>query len=110
MLKPGGVLAIAVKHPFDFIVVGGPPFTITMPYWSDHKDQPWHRKEGKSVRLRVYLRTMSQWFDLLAAAGFVIERLVEPREDKLDPVPGDTLDDAWIALLPYTLILKARKR
>jgi len=110
VLKPGGVLAIAVKHPFDVIVVGGPPFTVTTSYWSGHKDQPWDWKDGASVRLRAYLRTMSQWFDLLAAAGFVIERLVEPREDALEAAPGDALSNAWLALLPYTLILKARKR
>ena len=53
---------------------------------------------------------MSEWFDLVSNAGFAIERLVEPREDQLEKAEDDQLDDRWLALLPYTLIIKARKR
>ena len=59
--------------------------------------------------LRSYLRTISEWFGQLAAAGFMLERIVEPKEDEL-PAIADELDEAWLALLPYALIIKARKR
>ena len=110
VLKPGGTLAIAVKHPLDVIVEGGPPYRIARSYWSGHEDQPWDWKDGTSTTLRVYIRTLSAWFELLADAGFAIERVIEPREDELPGGPDDKMDNRWLALMPYTLILKARKR
>jgi ubiquinone/menaquinone biosynthesis C-methylase UbiE/ADP-ribose pyrophosphatase YjhB (NUDIX family) len=110
VLKPGGALVIAVKHPFDLTVDGGPPYRVVRSYWSDYADQPWRWKDGTSWTLRVFPRTISRWFEILADAGLVVERLVEPREDALAAGPDDTTDNAWLALLPYTLVLKARKR
>ncbi len=110
VLKPGGTLAIAVKHPFDVIVEGGPPYRVAKSYWSEYVDQPWNWKDGTSTRLRGYLRTVSEWFELLTDSGFAVERIIEPKEDAIEPPPDDTLDNRWLALLPYTLILKARKR
>ena len=54
--------------------------------------------------------TLAQWFDALTSAGFVVERFIEPKEDGLPPGPDDTLDNTWLGLMPYTLIMKARKR
>ena len=110
VLKPSGTLAIAVKHPFDLIVDGGPPFRVVTSYWSEYEDQSWAWKDGTSTRLRMYLRTVSAWFALLTDAGFAVERVVEPKEDALSGGPDDMMDNRWLALLPYTLILKARKR
>jgi ubiquinone/menaquinone biosynthesis C-methylase UbiE len=110
VLKSGGVLAIAVKHPFDVVVEGEPPYRVATSYWAAFKDQPWDWKDGTSTQLRVYLRTMSTWFELLNDAGFAVERVIEPREDELPGGPDDKMDNRWLALLPYTLILKARKR
>jgi ubiquinone/menaquinone biosynthesis C-methylase UbiE/ADP-ribose pyrophosphatase YjhB (NUDIX family) len=110
VLKSGGVLAIAVKHPFDVIVDGGPPYTITMPYWSAHRDSTWRFKEGVAAPLRLYVRTMARWFQVISDAGFAIERLVEPREDVLKGAEDDELNNRWLGLMPYTLVIKARKR
>lgn len=110
VLKPGGMLAIAVKHPFDVIVEGGPPYRVAKSYWSEYEDQPWSWNDGTLTRLRVYLRTVSAWFELLTDAGFAVERIIEPREDELPAGPDDKMDNRWLALLPYTLILRARKR
>ncbi|MBI5288975.1 MAG: methyltransferase domain-containing protein [Chloroflexi bacterium] len=110
VLKPGGVLAIAVKHPFDVHVDGGPPYRIVSPYWAAHGDWPWKFKDGTSAPFRHYFRTMSQWFELVTAAGFTIERVIEPCEADLPKAEGDELDERWMRLLPYTLIIKARKR
>ncbi|HYM15696.1 MAG TPA: methyltransferase domain-containing protein [Dehalococcoidia bacterium] len=110
VLKPGGVLAVAVKHPFDVHIDGGPPYSMSTPYWSDHSDWTWEFPDGVSARFRAYYRTVSRWVDLLVSAGFDLERMWEPKEDTLPAAAGDTLDNAWMALLPYTLVLKARKR
>jgi len=109
VLRTGGTLVLSVKHPFDVIVDGGPPFVVWTPYWTPHHDLNRLVAADDAPPLRSYLRTISEWFDQLTAAGFMVERIVEPKEDEL-PAIADELDDAWLALLPYALIIKARKR
>jgi ubiquinone/menaquinone biosynthesis C-methylase UbiE/8-oxo-dGTP pyrophosphatase MutT (NUDIX family) len=110
VLRPGGVLAMAVKHPLGARTDGGPPYTIWTSYWTAHADWPWEFKDGTSAPLRRYYHTISHWFELLTAAGFTVERVIEPREDELERGPDDALDNTWLGLMPYTLIMKARKR
>jgi ubiquinone/menaquinone biosynthesis C-methylase UbiE/ADP-ribose pyrophosphatase YjhB (NUDIX family) len=110
VLKPGGTLAIAVKHPFGAHVDGPPPLRIWNSYWARSADWPFEVEGIPDVPLRHYFRTMSEWFELIAGAGFTLERLVEPREADLPREDGDDLDNKWLSLLPYTLVMKARKR
>jgi ubiquinone/menaquinone biosynthesis C-methylase UbiE len=107
LLRPSGTLVLSVKHPFDVIVDGGPPFTVWTSYWTPHHDLN-RLVSGDPPPMRSYLRTVSQWFDALAAAGFTVERIVEPKEDEL-PAIADDLNAEWLSLLPYALIIKARK-
>jgi ubiquinone/menaquinone biosynthesis C-methylase UbiE len=111
VLRPGGLLVLSVKHPFDVVVDGdgGPPYAVWTPYWTPHHDLNRLVEQPDAPPMRSYLRTMSQWFESLDAAGFAIERLVEPDESKL-PAVADELDEEWLRLLPYALIIKARKR
>ena len=53
---------------------------------------------------------MSEWFALITDAGLEVEALFEPQEARLPKAEGDELDDEWMRLLPYTLVIKARKR
>jgi ubiquinone/menaquinone biosynthesis C-methylase UbiE/ADP-ribose pyrophosphatase YjhB (NUDIX family) len=112
IVKSGGILAIAIKHPFDLCVDatgGGAPFFLYAPYWTRHEDWTWEVRET-SARFRRYQRTIGEWVDRLDAAGFSLERLIEPKEDALPRVLDDELSDAWLAMVPYTLVIKARRR
>jgi len=98
-----------VKHPFDVHVDGGPPFAMVEPYWTPYRD--WEMAFADvSAPLRAHLRTLSQWFDAIDAAGFVMERVFEPQESESPKAEGDDLSDDWLAMLPYTIVFKARKR
>jgi ubiquinone/menaquinone biosynthesis C-methylase UbiE/ADP-ribose pyrophosphatase YjhB (NUDIX family) len=110
VLKAGGTFAVAVKHPFGAHVDGPPPLHVWNSYWAPSADWPLELGETTSPPMRHYFRTMSEWFDLMAGAGFTIERFVEPREADLARGDGDDLDNKWLSLLPYTLVIKARKR
>jgi SAM-dependent methyltransferase len=109
VLRPGGVLALSVRHPFDVIVRGGPPFVVATSYWSSHHDRIRPVRTPDAPAFRSHMRTMQAWFDALTAAGFAIERIIEPKEHELEPI-ADTLHDDWLEMLPYMLIIKARKR
>jgi ubiquinone/menaquinone biosynthesis C-methylase UbiE len=110
VLKPGAVLAIAIKHPFGAHLDGPPPLHMWNSYWAPHADWPWEFKDNSSATLRHYFRTISEWLALITDVGFVIEKLFEPREADLPKAEGDELDDDWMRLVPYTLVIKARKR
>jgi ubiquinone/menaquinone biosynthesis C-methylase UbiE len=109
VLRPGGLLVLSVQHPFHVVVDGSAPYAVWTPYWTPHRDLNRLVASDDAPPVRSYLRTVSQWFDALDAAGFTIERLVEPDESKLLRI-ADDLDEEWLRLLPYALIIKARKR
>jgi SAM-dependent methyltransferase/ADP-ribose pyrophosphatase YjhB (NUDIX family) len=110
VLSPGGVFAFAVPHPFDSVASDdGPVLRIERSYWATHLDWEWSFADGTHARFRDYARTVSSWFDMLIAAGFAVERIVEPRQDAADDDVSDEFR-ARAALLPYVLIIKARKR
>jgi ubiquinone/menaquinone biosynthesis C-methylase UbiE len=109
VLRRGGDLVLSVKHPFDVIVDGGPPFTVWTSYWAPYHEQTNPTSEMNAPKFRSYMRTVSEWFEQLTNAGFAVEKLVEPR-DHQRPAIADTLHTDWLELLPYSLIIKARKR
>jgi ubiquinone/menaquinone biosynthesis C-methylase UbiE/ADP-ribose pyrophosphatase YjhB (NUDIX family) len=113
VLKPGSALAVAVKHPYDVRIDsesgGGPPYRVWASYWTRVHDEEWAFKSAKAT-FRRYFRTMGDWFDAITGAGFAIERIVEPKEDDLPKAEGDMLDDRWMAMMPFTLVIKARKQ
>jgi ubiquinone/menaquinone biosynthesis C-methylase UbiE/ADP-ribose pyrophosphatase YjhB (NUDIX family) len=110
VVKSGGALAIAIKHPFGAHVDGPPPLHMWNSYWTAQADWSWEFKDGTSVPLRHYFRTMEQWIAMLGEAGFEIDAIFEPQEAELPKGEGDELDDDWMRLLPYTMVIKARKR
>jgi ubiquinone/menaquinone biosynthesis C-methylase UbiE/ADP-ribose pyrophosphatase YjhB (NUDIX family) len=110
VLRAGSTFALAVKHPFDVRIdgEGAHPNRVWTSYRTRSHDEEWAFKTAKAG-FRRYFRTMSDWAGALTTAGFAIERVIEPKEDRLPKTEGDALDDRWLALLPYTLIMKARK-
>jgi hypothetical protein len=101
---------MAVPHPFDQTLSGDPPYAPERTYWDTTIDWTWTFENGSNARFRDYTRTISWWFDALTHAGFTVERLIEPYQG--DVTRDDTKDFlvARARVIPYVLILKARKR
>ena len=71
VLRRGGVLVVSTHHPTaDWVRLGGSYFTI------EKLDELWHDGEW---RVRYWRQPLSSTCDEFAGAGFLIERLVEPR-------------------------------
>lgn len=113
VLRSDGLFAFSVQHPADASTHDEPPFGFDKPYFQVECEWPWSGLAGDDARFRSYYRTVADWFDLLSSAGFMIERILEPR-------PSD--DSAWLetgwglrddfekyATVPGTLIFVARK-
>jgi 2-polyprenyl-3-methyl-5-hydroxy-6-metoxy-1,4-benzoquinol methylase len=114
VLRPAGVLAIAVPHPWDQVFSDAAPYYAERSYYSDRTpyiDWNWDEsKFGDAGRLRDWRRTVSEWFDLLVNADFVVERIVEPYQGDIPPDEAEGYDMQRAKLMPHVLIFKARKR
>jgi SAM-dependent methyltransferase len=77
VLKPAGWLVFSVDHPFDqfYQHANGGDYFVT-----ETVDRWWNWPELKSsVRLPQYRRPLSAMTNALLAAGFTLERIVEPQ-------------------------------
>jgi SAM-dependent methyltransferase/ADP-ribose pyrophosphatase YjhB (NUDIX family) len=110
VLKPGGVLAISVSHPFNITRDEAAPYGIIRPYWGGPVDWRWTFDDKTSAEFRHYRHTTQEWFEMLTGAGFTLERLLEPSQAGVTGDDATALDMRLARLAPYVLILKARKR
>jgi SAM-dependent methyltransferase/ADP-ribose pyrophosphatase YjhB (NUDIX family) len=109
VLKPGAPLAFSVRHPADVMLTDRPPLRVEHAYWDAQRDWSWTFEGMEPVRFRQWFWTVADWCRMLDAAGFAVERILEPQEA---PAPDEDDADtrARRALVPYTLLMKARKR
>lgn len=109
VLKPGGVFAIAVTHPFNATRADGAPYQMVRSYWERCLDWEWTFESGATARFRRYTRTTEEWFALLVGAGLEVETLLEPKPMRVSDERARWLDAKLARLAPYVLIWKARK-
>lgn len=110
VLRGGGVLAIAVEHPWNQLFDGAAPLTVRRSYWAPYVDAAWGEElPGNDTVTRSWRRTIEEWVALVTGAGFAIERIVEPCGDDVtgDEAIGYDLERA--RLVPQVLLIKARK-
>jgi SAM-dependent methyltransferase/ADP-ribose pyrophosphatase YjhB (NUDIX family) len=112
VLRRGSPFVLSVQHPFDMCLEGSPPYGVRKAYWEEQLDWQWDFSEANaSARMRSWFRTVSAWFSQLVAAGFRVERMLEPQ-----PVADAGEPWRWLGatkdksdLVPSTLIMKAVK-
>jgi hypothetical protein len=89
------------------------PVTVQRSYFEGQEDWEWEFPEANvSAKFRSYSRPASEWFDVLQATGFTVERILEP-----PPPPFREADTYFeqrysyekVRLVPQTLIYSARK-
>jgi SAM-dependent methyltransferase len=74
VLRPAGLLIFSVEHPFTkFLLHGGRDYFAT-----ELVEVEW-RGFGVPVQVPSYWRPLGAMISALAEAGFVIERIIEPR-------------------------------
>lgn len=98
--RGGGTLVIAVPHPVENVVSSEAPYHFEHAYWSRQVDFDWTFEGGTEARFRDFPRTVAEWFTLVTDAGYTVERMLEP----------EGRDDERRSMVPYVLIIKARKR
>jgi 2-polyprenyl-3-methyl-5-hydroxy-6-metoxy-1,4-benzoquinol methylase len=108
VLKPGGLFVWSVGHPFYLL-----DEQTLRPLHSYFDTGKFVEGEETGCAFAHNRRTVSDYVNTLAAAGFVIERMVEPDSRQryaCDPWYGlFNYAPGLMALLPPTIILKSRK-
>ena len=125
VLCPGGFLQFSILHPC-FVPphrktmrdAKGRKYAVEVAGYFDRIDgrvdtwwfetlSPEERRKVEPFRTPRFHRTLSEWVDMILAAGLAIERFVEPRaSDEVataEPVVADT------QIVPLTLLVRARK-
>jgi SAM-dependent methyltransferase len=107
VLSPGGRYCVAITHPLNTAgsFASREPdalFTIEGSYFERTAREVPVERDGLEMTFLDAHRPLGDYFDALEAAGFVVERLREIRDD------GDPDDTRW-QRLPLFLHLRARK-
>lgn len=111
VLRPDSPFVLSLHHPFDVCLEDGPPYGVVKGYWEKEQDWQWDFPEKKaSARMRSWYRPVGEWFSLLIAAGFRVERMLEPQptEEASSPWEGGYSLEK-MRLVPATLIIRAVK-
>lgn len=111
VLRPGGRLVFSLDHPirtcfFDDEEHESAPYPARS--YFDHRPLAWMFGDT-SVWMHSYHHTIAEWVDMLARAGFCIQRLLEP------PLPLSIIDEQWpqddplavLCNIPSTIIFVA---
>lgn len=125
VLKPDGFLQFSITHPCfntpkrrNLRDENGRTYAFEVGDYFDTEDaviQEWTfsaapreiRESVRPFRVPTFNRTLSQWLNLLLDAGFVLERMDEPRPSDEVVAKHPNLQDAQVA--PYFLLLRVRK-
>jgi 2-polyprenyl-3-methyl-5-hydroxy-6-metoxy-1,4-benzoquinol methylase len=82
VLRPGGHVVLSTQHPTtDWLRKGGSYFEVK------EEEDVWHR-DGAAYPVRFWREPLMSLSAAIAAAGFLIERLVEP-------LPAPSMRDRW---------------
>lgn len=110
VLRAGGLFVFSYGHPFGYRVSKrGPPWIITSSYWDvvcewvdeDHPSKP---------RFREFHRPVSELFNDVREAGFLMDRILEPSPLDYERDPWDeTYPLDFLRLVPATIIFRAVK-
>lgn len=109
VLRTGGVFVFSVVHPVVAMMSERDRLRVEKPYWQAYSEWEWG--EGSGIWMRDWTRTVEEWFGHLRTAGFVVDRVLEPK--MLAEAHDESWDDSFPyeqgSVIPTTLIFRAVK-
>jgi len=109
VLKPGGIFVFSSDHPImNVLSQEGPPWVVRRSYWD--ASQQWQQQGiERPPAMVAHYRPLSDWFQRLVDASFLVERLLEPPPVERKDVPTWDYPLDKLKMIPATVIFKARK-
>ena len=107
VLRPGGRFAFSLDHPLVGMT-GEDGVTFQRSYFDREAEWLWWFPSGAATRMTAIYRTLEELFDTLRGAGFVADRVLEPRHGA--PAGGRWDEPMYTQTrFPATIILAAHK-
>ena len=109
ILKKGGIFVFSLDHPF-FKIINPKTLKAQQSYFKTGR----YTEKNKGINFVAYHHTISELFNPLVEAGFIVEKIIEP--DSREKYSGDPWYGLWdlytsklLKIVPPTIIFKARK-
>lgn len=109
ILKKRGIFVFSLDHPF-FEVISPKTLKAKKSYFKTGR----YAEKNKGADFVAYHHTISELFNFLVKAGFIVEKIIEP--DSRKKYDGDPWYGLWdyylprlLKIVPPTIIFKARK-
>jgi 2-polyprenyl-3-methyl-5-hydroxy-6-metoxy-1,4-benzoquinol methylase/ADP-ribose pyrophosphatase YjhB (NUDIX family) len=93
VLRPGGLFVFSVIHPVRAMMSDEDRLRVQRPYWDVYQEWEWGADSG--IWMRDWARTTEEWFVALRKAGFVVDRILEPK------MLAQAQDESWGDVFPY---------
>ncbi len=110
ILKKRGIFIFSLDHPF-FDIINPKTLKAQKSYFKTGR----YAEKNKGADFVAYHHTVSELFNLLVEAGFIVEKIIEP--DSRKKYSGDPWYGLWdyympklLKIVPPTIIFKARKQ
>lgn len=110
LLVPGGILAYSAVHPIRWMFPDSPykaDMTVTTSYFAP---EPYIERDSRgTLAYTEFPHSFAEHMNSLAAAGFVVERVIEPQWPEGRTVVWGAWGPERSAYIPGTLIVRARR-
>ncbi|MBI1842022.1 MAG: methyltransferase domain-containing protein [Verrucomicrobia bacterium] len=111
VLKPGGLFVFSLDHPISDVTAWDEGRAVFAESYFARGRMEWtwgHGPRGEEDPFYSFHRTTGDFLNLLVAAGFVVEQLLEPEPPPEEDPWARAEDRQRYATLPATIIWKAR--
>ncbi len=111
ILKRQGIFVFSLDHPIWFSGKWKKNRFVWENYWNKKIETNWKKRYGVNVKVVFFPHTVEEIFEALMKAGFLVERILEPKPKKRkNKRRNPNYSFKKLSRIPATIIFKAIKK